>query len=158
MTTMYTKELSDATGALAVTQLFPDSCTVGSGATTAGTERRKPTDGTLYRLEVYPSGAAAGTIEIFDVAGLQEGATNNVDTGETLTNAYVTAEIAAGRGRKIWHQTIAGSAGGGKVMVGLPASIMRGLAARWIDAAGGGKKCILNINVDGTFYKSHISG
>lgn len=159
MSTSYVATLTDVGSAGDVTQLFPTSCTAGTGGTTAGVERRRPTGGWIYRIDCYTPAAAGGIIEVWDVAGQTEGVNNNVDTGTAMTAAYVAAEIAAGRGRRIWAQTIVGAAGGSKNLISVPIRVERGVAARFYTAGGpGADTAALNITVDGTFYKSPICG
>lgn len=159
MTTTWVQELTDVGAAGDITQLYPASCTAGSGATTAGTERRRPTAGTLYHCQFYAVSAAGGVVQLYDVAGLTEGAANNVDTGSTMTNAFVAAEIAAGRGRLIWEQEVAAAAGSSKTLVTIPIPFVRGIAARFYTAGGpSAAKARLTVSADGGFYKSPISG
>jgi hypothetical protein len=159
MTTTWINTLMDVGSAGNITQLYPASATAGSGGTTAGTERRRPTAGTLYTAQVYTPGGAGGIIQLWDVAGLTEGVSNNVDTGTAMTNAYVAAEIAAGRGRLIWEQEIAGSAGASKSLIVIPIPFVRGLAARYYTSGGpGADTAKINISADGGFFKAPISG
>jgi len=159
MTTTWITTLTDVGSTGNVTQLYPASCTAGSGASTQGTERRKPTSGTLYTAQVYTPGGTGGIIQLYDVAGLSEGVSNNVDTGVAMTNAYVAAELAAYRGRLMWEQEIAGSAGASKSLIVIPLSFMRGLAARFYTSGGPtANTAKIIIAADGGFYKSPISG
>ena len=159
MTTTWVQQLTDVGAAGDVTQLYPASCTAGTGLNTAGTERRRPTGGTLFHAQFYAEGAAGGVVHIYDMAGLTEGAANNVDTADAMTNAFVAAEIAAGRGRLIWEQEVAAAAGSSKTLITIPVPFVRGLAARFYTAGGpSAATAKLTISADGGFYKSPISG
>jgi len=159
MTTTWVQSLTDVGPAGDITQLYPASCTVGTGLMTTGTERRKPTGGTLYHAQAYTDSLAGGIIELWDMTGLIEGAANNVDTADQITDAFVAAEIAAGRGRLIWSQAIVGAAGGSKSLVSIPIPFVRGMCARFHTAGGPtGDTCQLTISADGGFYKFPIAG
>ena len=159
MTTTWVQTFTDVGAAGDITQLYPASCTAGTGGTTAGVERRRPTAGTVYTIQAYSPSSAGGTVEIWDVAGQTEGVANNVDTSDQMTAAYVAAEIAAGRGRLIWQQDIAASAGASKSLITIPLPFVRGLAARYSTSGGPGADTMaLTIACDGGFYKSPISG
>lgn len=143
-----------ATGDLV--QLYPEHVSAGSGATTAGTERRKPLSGVIYRAEVYAVSGVGGAIELWDVAGLDRGASNNVDTGTTLTNAYLQAERAAGRAKLLWTQNFAGTSGARYPVFNQRVPFMKGLAARFISGDTG--DIILSIVADGGYTKQPIAG
>lgn len=90
------------------TQLFPTSLptTVTTAAwppATAGLVR-KPIHGKLENLFVSTDGTNGGTFELWDVAGLDRGASNNVNDQLLLTDAYMVAN-----GRKIWELRIVGN-------------------------------------------------
>ena len=139
-----------------ITQLFPSNCAAGSGATSSGTLRRQPTEGILYRCEVMPSDSYGGVFELWDVAGATQGGSNNVDTGTALTDSYVDAEVAAGRGKLIWKQSFKGDAGARAAVFTQRVPFLRGLAARYVDSAGG--DCTVSLVVDGGYRKTEISG
>lgn len=147
--------VSSATGNL--TALFPATCTViSSPGTTPGSLRRRQTAGVLTRCEVFTSDAAGGTIEIWDVDGLWEGANNNVSTGTTLTNSYLTAKQALGEARMIWTQAFKGDSGSRAAIFTAHCPFSRGLAARYINS--GGTSVTLSIVADGGFMKIEIAG
>lgn len=139
-----------------LTQLFPASCTVGTGATTAGTEVRQPCEGQLMRAEVYPSANLGGIIELWDIKGLDEGASNNTNTGATLSNAYLVAQQALGKAKLIWSQNFKGDAGLPKVIFDQNVPFMNGLAARFVSAETG--TCTLTVTAGGGFRKITICG
>jgi len=143
-----------ATGDLV--QLYPATVTAGTGATTRGTERRKPLSGVLYRAEVYTVSGVGGVIELWDVAGLDRGASNNVDTGTALTNAFLTTEIAAGRAKLLWRQNFAGTSGSRYPVFNQRVPFMKGLAARFVSGDSGNVE--LSLVCDGGYTKQCIAG
>lgn len=155
--------VADNTGDL--TQLFPAFATVGSGATTAGTLVRKCQEGVLYRVDVDPTDAVGGVLELWDLGGrpydfAQGGGNNNINTGTTLKNAYLTAEQTAGRARMIWRTDFKGDAGLTTKTFATRVPFGQGLAARFIDAvdAVGTKAVIINVIAEGGFTKVGIAG
>jgi hypothetical protein len=146
-------KVADDTGDL--TALFPPSCTAESG-TTQGSLRRRQTQGTLYRVEVFTSDAAGGIIEIWDLDGLSEGATNNISTGAALTNAFKTAKATLGQARMIWTQNFKGDAASRAAIFTGHVPFSRGLCARYINAAGTSVK--ISIVADGGYVKTTICG
>ena len=140
-----------------LTALFPPECTAETPAgTTQGSLRRRQTQGTLYRVEVYTSDAAGGVIEIWDLDGVWEGATNNTSTGTAITNAFKTAKASQGEAKLIWTQNFKGDAASRAAIFTGNATFMRGLAARYINAAG--TSVTLSIVADGGFCKTTICG
>jgi hypothetical protein len=140
-----------------LTALFPGGCTAENPAgTTAGSLRRKSTAGCLYRVEVFTSDAAGGTIEIWDIDGLSEGASNNTSTGTALTNAYKNSKVTLGQARLLWTQNFKGDAGSRAAIFQGNLPFVRGLAARYINAAG--TSVTLNIVADGGYMKTQICG
>lgn len=119
-----------------VTQLYPSHCAAGDVATTAGSWRRRPTQGNLYRIEVFTSDAAGGVIELYDIAGEEEGANNNVSTGTSMTDAYLDAKIAANTAKMIWTQNFKGDAASRSALFSVHVPFLRGLAARYVNVAG----------------------
>jgi hypothetical protein len=140
-----------------LTALFPPECTVENPAgTTAGSLRRRQTQGSLYRVEVFTTDAAGGIIEIWDMDGLAEGAANNVSTGSTVTAAFKTAKAALGQARMIWTQNFKGDAASRAAIFTGHAIFTRGLFARYINAAG--TSVTLSIVADGGYCKTEICG
>lgn len=139
-----------ATGDL--TQLYPDCCTVGTGATTMGTQKRTPSEGTLASLQVEPDAIDGGIIQIWDLNGADIGA--DVNTAAAITNAQLVLLQAAGRARLIFEQVFSGSSGARTaVSFGMP--FTHGLAGRYVNTTG---TCKLNITADGGFRKTSITG
>jgi hypothetical protein len=114
----------------------------------------------LFHCQAYTDSLVGGIVQLYDISGLIEGAANNVDTADSMTDAFVTAEIAAGRGRLIWEQAIIGAAGGAKSLVSIPIRFERGLAARFYTSAPAvpPDTCRLVVSADGGFYKFPIAG
>lgn len=139
-----------------LTALFPPSCSSEAGATTQGSLRRRQTSGTLYRIEVYASDSAGGVIELWDIDGLTEGASNNISTGTAMTNAFKNSKAALGQAKMIWTQSFSGDTGDAVVYFKNPVPIMRGLAARYINESG--TACTLSIVADGCYLKTTICG
>ena len=131
-----------------LTQLYPASCSVGTGALTLGTLIRKPCEGTLVALQVEPDGTNGGEIEIWDVNGADVGA--DVDTATAITQPQLTAAIAMGRARILYSQKFSGSSGS-RLAIAHGVPFMHGLAARYINSTG---YCQLNITADGGFCKT----
>jgi len=143
-----------------LTQLFPSFVTAGSGATTMGTERRSCTEGVLYRCDIDPSDAVGGYFELWDVCGRPYGASNNIDTGTALTNAYLVSEQAAGRARMIWRTDFKGDSGLTTKTFATRVPFNRGLAGRYVNIvdAAGSKNVTVNIVAEGGYRKASISG
>lgn len=137
-----------------LTQLYPSTCTAGSGATTQGTEVRRPCDGTLISCQVETDGVNGGKLELWDVDGSDGGA--DVNTAAAITNAQLTAAIAKGRARLVYEQTFLGTSGARLNLAGgMP--IARGLAARFSNAGVAGT-ITLSIVSRGLFMKTQICG
>lgn len=155
--------VADTSGDL--TQLFPAYATAGSGSSAAGTLVRKCQEGVLYRVDVDPSDAVGGFVELWDLGGRpydfsQGGGTNNINTGTTLKNAYLTAEQTAGRARMIWRTDFKGDAGLTTKTFATRVPFGQGLAARFVDSvdAVGTKNITINIVAEGGFTKVGIAG
>jgi hypothetical protein len=139
-----------ATGNL--TQLYPASCTAGSGATTSGTLKRSPCEGVLVNCQVEPDGTNGGEIQLWDVNGADVGA--DVDTAVVITNAQLTTLINAGKARQIYGQKFSGSSGA-RIAIAYGVPIMHGIAARYINGTG---TIELNIVANGCMRKTEITG
>lgn len=135
-----------------LTQCYVDTNTPGSGATTSGTEVRKPTEGVLFRAEVATDGTNGGVIEVWDLNGADGGA--DVNTATVITDAQRAAAVTLGKARLIWTQNFTGSSGA-RMAITRAVPFMHGLAARYINGAG---TCTLNLLVDGGGLKTTISG
>lgn len=133
-----------------LTQLYPNWVAAGSGS--AGIQRRRrPNEGVLGRMEVVPATGVGGTFELWDIAGELTG-TNDVSAGNTLTNAFLTAEIAAGRARLLWKVDFSGDLEGSNKMIGIRNVFARGLAARYVQSdTPGDHQVLLNMSVDGGY-------
>jgi hypothetical protein len=140
-----------------LTQLYPSTVSAGAGTTTAGTEVRRPSEGAISRAEVYTSAGTGGEIEIWDVAGLDRGSPNNVDTGTILTNAFLLSEIAENRARLIWKQGFAGAVGARYPVFNQRTVFMRGLAARYISTESSAAITLTTVCAGG-FSKFQMTG
>lgn len=120
-----------------LTQLYPDFVAAGVDTTTAGSRVRMPTDGVLLECAIYPFQNFGGVLELWDVAGNLTGSPN-VNSGNTFTNATLTALIASGAAKKIWEQSFKADAGLTTKKFTQRVPVMFGLAARIIDNTGGG--------------------
>lgn len=150
--------VNSATGNLV--QLFPDTCTAGSGATTPGTLMRQACEGVLYLADIMPATLDGGELELWDVFGLLEGGSNNVNTGTALTDAFLTAQKAKGQARLIWKQGFKGDTGTTNKSFKQRVPIMWGLAARYINTgiAAGAGQIIVSIVASGCFRKIETAG
>ena len=128
-------------------QLYPTYAAVGVDPATAttGQQMRRPCEGTLLTLQVETDSVTSGTLELYDISGLEVGA--NVSSLAAITNAQLVAGLADGRAKLIFRQTFAGSGLSPWEMVG-PRGFMKGLAAR---AIGGAGVCYLNMTVRAGF-------
>lgn len=137
-----------------LTQLYPDSCTAGSGATTSGTLKRSPCEGVLVNAQVEPDGTNGGEIQLWDVNGADIGA--NVDTTNVITDAQLNTLIAAGKARAIYGQKFSGSSGS-RLAIAYGVTIMHGIAARYVNTPAAGT-LELNLVVGGCCRKTEIVG
>ncbi len=146
-----------------VTQLYPAwvSAGVAKAASTNGQLLRRPLQGALHSIQIQPNGSDGGTIEIYDIDGGQIGA--DVSSLTAITNTQLAAAITAGNAKLIFQQTFAGTVGSGVVNApGIFRAFMKGLAARFSNAAGGGGSpqglCTLNLVVSGGYEKVESRG
>lgn len=117
-------------------------------------EVRRPIHGRVGRIEVTGDGTNGGLVELWDVAGLDRGASNNVNNdgataSNTLTDAYLTAN-----GTKIGVVNITAN-----TVVPFTATFddipfNKGLAIRYVD--GGGGYVIVSPYVEGGFMRSVV--
>lgn len=140
-----------------LTQLYPASCSAGSGASTSGTEVRQPCEGVLVNCQVEPDGVNGGEIQLWDVNGADAGA--DVNTGTTITDTQLNTLIAAGKARQIYGQKFSGSSGA-RLAIAYGVSIMHGIAARYINPPTGSATGTLDLNlvVSGCARKTQIVG
>lgn len=123
-----------------VTQLYPVWATPGVTLATSsnGELVRRTSEGALHSVQVKTNGVDGGTLEIYDIDGQQWGA--DVSASDQITNAQLTAAIAAGKAKLIYNVSFAGTVGS------LPASapsvvgrgFLHGLAARFSNAGPAG--------------------
>lgn len=150
--------VTSATGNLI--QLYPTFCTAGSGATTMGTQVRQSTEGVLYFCDIMPSSIDGGDFELWDIGGLPEGASNNTNTGTTLTNAFLIEQQAKFKARLIWKQAFKGDSGTTNKSFKQRVPVMWGLAGRYINTAVavGVGSITVSIVASGCARKYEISG
>jgi len=148
--------VSSATGNLQ--QIYPPWCTAGSSFAD-GAEIRQPTDGVLYEITVYPDDAQGGLLEIWDVRGEYSG-TNDVNTSDEITNAYVVAKQARAvpQARLIWKQEFKADPGLTTKKFTQRVKIQHGLAARFFtDSITTDTKTVtLNITSEGLYRKTTV--
>lgn len=135
-----------------LTQIYPDSCTPGTGVVSMGNLVRKPVYGTIHGIQVFTDGVNGGVIEIWDLDG-NDGAAD-VNTGVTITNAQLLAAIALGKARLMWTQRYIGG-GTATFPSEIPVPFQHGIAARNVAAAG---SCQINVTMAGGYVKHPISG
>jgi hypothetical protein len=121
---------------------------------------RQAIEGALERCDIYPDDAVGGVFELWDVAGLASGASNNVNTGNVLTNAYLVAEQAANRAKCVWTVGFKGDTGLTTKTLATRVPFRYGLAGRFVDitAAPGTNSIIINILAAGGFRVVNIAG
>lgn len=131
------------------TQLYPDFAAAGDvWPGTRGDNIRTPMGGKLGALQVATDGASGGTVELWDVSGLELGI--DVSSLDAITAAQMTAAAAAGKAKLVWKGEIAATVGAAPPWSSFR-SFMKGLAARFTGAAATGY-CVLNLSVEGGFY------
>lgn len=119
------------------TQLYPTTMPATASTATyppaGGGYVRRPTEGRTEKIAIAPDGINGGLVEIWDVAGLDRGASNNVNDGVTMTNAYLVAN-----GKLIWSTRITGSADHGSELAFAihHLTFEKGLAVRFVSGAG----------------------
>jgi hypothetical protein len=136
--------VTDNTGNLK--QIYPDWAPTGANPASAtnGQWIRKPCEGELNSLQVKTDGVNGGTIEIWDVNGIDAGA--DVSSGTAITAAQLAALVTRGLAKLMYSQNFIASPETPFNVA--PCSFQRGIAARFISAAG---SCTLNLKVAGGF-------
>lgn len=151
--------VDSTTGAL--TQLYPDWVTAGQNPGAAGNIIRRPTDGILHEIAIYPDSSQGGILEVWDIAGAMSG-TSDVSTSNQITNAYLTAQLARTRPRAklLWKQEFKADAGLTTKKMTQRAVIKFGLAVRWYTAGvtSSTKTAVLNVVSEGTYTKVMVQG
>jgi hypothetical protein len=94
---------------------------------------RRPTAGKLENITVSTDGTNGGIFQIWDVCGLDRGASNNVNDQLTLTDAFINAN-----GRKLWEIRLTGNAEQDyQLLMAIDhIEFYQGLAVRFIASAG----------------------
>jgi WD40 repeat protein len=140
------------------TQLFPNDtpATVSTAAypPAGGGLVRRATAGVLQKLHIMSDGVNGGTLEIWDVEGVDRGASNNVNDQLLLTNAFLVAN-----GKLIDTIRITGSSDNNySIWVGLEnLQFNKGLAVRFANAGPAGKVTVSPF-VSSGFMVQHVAG
>lgn len=150
----FTVSLNAVTSTGNLKQVYSPFCTAGAGTGASGSQKRRPVEGSLFLAEVQTDGVNGGTIEVFDINGALDGA--DVDTSDVITNAQLTAAIAAGRAVKMYTQQFAGS-GTARLAINRGTRFSKGLALRFWNSGPTGS-CTVNIQWEGGQEKIWIAG
>lgn len=147
-------EVSAVTSTGNLKQLYPTWCPAGvdPASATAGQSIRNPGNGEIYRVEVIPDGMNAGTIEIWDLSGVDVGA--NVSSADVVTNSQLTELQTAGKAKLLWSRAFAGDAGV-QIINEIKTAFLHGLAARFVASAG---ICTLHISASHGYYLTEKRG
>lgn len=141
-----------------VTQLYPDWCSAGvdPASATNGQLIRRPYEGALHSIQIKPDGTNGGTIEIYDINGLELGV--DVSSAAAISDTVLDTAITAGKAKLIFTQSFAGTVGSGVVNApGIYRGFMKGLAARFWNAGPTGA-CVLNLVVNNGYAKVESRG
>jgi hypothetical protein len=130
-----------------VTQLYPEWAEPGANPATATVAQqvRYPCEGKLISLQCLTNGADSFEIEIYDISGMELGI--DVSSANVITDAELTAAIAAKKAKRIFKQNVAGNGLTPFTPLG-PAGFMKGLAARAVGTSGA---CALNMDIEGGY-------
>jgi hypothetical protein len=131
-----------------VTQLYPATAPAGASLATAtpSDQVRCPSLGAIISMQPLTDLTNSFVLQLYDINGIDLGI--DVSSGTAITDAQLTAAIAAGKAELIFEQQIAGSGLTPITPIG-PAAFMRGLAARAVGSTG---TCKLNLDIDGGYY------
>lgn len=145
-----------------LTQFFPEWVTAGVTTNNPGDMRRKTTEGVLHRIDLSPVDQFGGYFELWDVGGrpYDVSGSNNVNTGTTLTDAYLQAEKTAGRAKQIWRIDFKGDSGLMTKTFATRVPFSHGLAGRFVntDETAGTIDINVNIVAEGGYLKFGVSG
>lgn len=131
-----------------LTQLYPNWLAPGDALPilTNGT-LRAPKGGRLGQVSIQTDNADGGTIELWDLTGLD--VPRDVSSLTVITNADLIYLQGLGKAKLIWSQNFA-AAPASPAPWSLAMGFMKGLAARFIASAG---TCNLNIIAEGGYDK-----
>lgn len=161
--TWFSRSIAAVASSGVVTQLFPTALIraggVGSDLVSTATYPpvggglvRRSTKGRTEKILVTPDGINGGIVEFWDVAGLDRGASNNVNDSDTMTDAFVTAN-----GRLIAKIRITGTASQSSelAMYCHHVEFDFGLAIRFVSGSG-----TIDVSpfVEEGFMKSYVVG
>jgi len=135
-----------------VTQLYPvwASAGVDPASATNGQIMRYPCGGVLYNIQIETDGSTAGSLELYDISGAELGI--DVSSADVITDTQLDTAIAANNAKLIYEQNF--SATPSTPINVSPRSIMKGLAARYVQTGGTGGTIKLNLVVKGGFRKT----
>lgn len=134
-----------ATGDL--TQLYPNWFTAGSALPISpGGTLRTPMQGRIGQVSIQTDGTNAGTVELWDICGLDYPA--DVSSAAAITNAQLLVLQTRGKAKLMWSQNFAASPAD-PAPWSLAMGFMHGLAARYV----GSGVCALNIIAEGGYQK-----
>lgn len=138
-------QLTGGTSTGPLTQLYPAELPAGDALPIAqmGTLRR-PQGGRLGQISIMTDGVNGGTVELWDMTGLDYPA--DVSSATAITNAQLVALQARGKARLVWSQNF-GATPADPAPWALAQGFMRGLAARYI----GTGTCYLNLIAEGGY-------
>lgn len=132
-------------------QLFPASAPAGDALPVAAMGTlRKPQSGRLGQVSIMTDGANGGTVELWDLSGLDAGV--DVSSAAAITDAQLTTLKNAGKAKLLWSQNF-GATPADPAAWALAMGFMRGLAARNVGAAGA---CYLNLIAEGGYVSQVV--
>jgi hypothetical protein len=112
----------------------------------------RPEGGRIGQVSVETDGTDGGTIQLYDISGLDVGA--DVSSATTITNTQLTTGISAGKAKLLWEQNFAAAAGA-TIVYDWSAGFMRGIAARFVGTAG---TCAISLKAEGGFSWRIVAG
>lgn len=134
----------DSTITFSAAAFYPFAQRAAAIPTTAGQLYRRPAGGQFGQISVETDGTDGGTIQLYDINGLDVGA--DVSSNEVITNAQLITGIVNRFAKPLWEQNFAASPGATLVW-NWSQGFLRGLAARFV----GSGTCKLNVIGDGGF-------
>lgn len=139
-----------ATGVM--TQIFPTWAPNGQTSLVnraPGQTVRRPTQGTLYSIQVRTDGTNGGYVEFWDASGDDIPVDVSTTANPTITNAQLGALSTRGLAKLIYLQDFVANSGAATPSAP-PRPFLRGLMARFVNSGPTGF-CQLNLVVTGGF-------
>lgn len=128
-----------------ITQLYPAWAAAGDAYPgSSGDSIRQPTEGQVFSLQIQTDGTNGGTLELWDINGLDAGV--DVSSLTAITNAQKNTLVTLGKAKLIYSQNFLATPET-PINMGYK-SFQHGLAARFIGSAG---LCTLNLVVNGGY-------